>query len=99
MFWGKLEYLVHWKGYGVKEDEWRWAEDFQGLKQLISEFHHRNPEAPQHISALDFANLPFHMITNLTDTPNMVPSDWATGCYVPGCNAFEGGVNVGVFPL
>jgi len=51
------------------------AEYFQGLKQLISEFHHRNPEAPQHISALDFANLPFHMITNLTDTPNMVPSD------------------------
>src|SRR5882672_2182333 len=23
IFRGKLEYLVHWKGYGIEEDEWR----------------------------------------------------------------------------
>jgi len=66
---------VHWKGYGIEEDKWRPVEDVQGLKQLIVELHHRNLEAPQHISALDFFNLPFHLITNLMDTPDMVPSD------------------------
>jgi len=36
MFQVKLKYLVCWKGYSVKEDEWRPVEDVQGLKWLIS---------------------------------------------------------------
>ena len=48
VFRGRLEYLVHWKGYGIEEDEWRLAEDVRGSKWLVSEFHCRNPEAPQH---------------------------------------------------
>jgi len=99
MIWGKLEYLVCWKGYGIEEDKWRLAEDVQGSKQLISEFHCMNPEAPQHTSTLDFNNLPFCLITNLTDTPDTVPSDWATGCHTLGHHTFEGGVNVRVCPL
>src|SRR5882724_68357 len=59
VFRGKLEYLVCWKGYGIEEDEWRPAKDVKGSRWLVSEFHHRNPEALQHISTLDFTNLPF----------------------------------------
>ena len=43
---GKVEYLVHWKGYGVEEDEWHPIRDVQGSKQLIAEFHHTHPQAP-----------------------------------------------------
>ena len=91
VFRGKLEYLVCWKGYGIEEDKWRLAEDVQGSKQLISEFHCRNPEAPQHISTLDFTNLPFFPILNFTDTPDTVPSGWAAGCHVLGHCTFKGG--------
>src|SRR5882724_4838343 len=74
VFRGKLEYLVCWKGYGIKEDAWRLAKYVKGSRWLVSKFHDRNPEAPQHISTLDFANLPFFPISNFTDTPDTVPS-------------------------
>ena len=45
--------------------------------QRVSEFHCQNPEALKHISTIDFTNISFHPITNLTDTPDTVPSDWA----------------------
>jgi len=32
VFRNKLEYLVCWKGYGVKEDEWRSVEDVKGAR-------------------------------------------------------------------
>src|SRR5882724_9915549 len=98
VFRNKLEYLVCWKGYGVKEDEWRLAEDVKGVRRLVSEFHSRNPEAPQYISSLDFASLPFHPISNFTDTLDTVPSGWATGCHALGQCAFRRGVNIRVYP-
>src|SRR5882724_726765 len=93
---GKLKYLVCWKGYGIEEDEWRPSEDVKGARRLVSEFHHQNPEAPQHISAIDFSKLPFCPIINFMDISDMVPADWATGRYMSGHHAFEGGVNVRV---
>jgi len=59
VFQEKLEYLVWWKGWGVKEDEWRPSEDVKGTRRLITDFHRRNPESPHHISALNFSKLPF----------------------------------------
>src|SRR5882724_10363631 len=99
LFRGRLEYLVHWKGYGVEEDKWRLVEDVKGSRRLVSEFHCRNPEAPQHISTLDFSNLPFRPLSNFTDTPDTVPSRWAMGRHTSGRHAFEGGVNVRVCPI
>ena len=79
IFQGKLKYLLQWKGYGIEEDKWRLAEDVKGARRLVSEFHPQNPEAPQHISAINFSKLPFRPLTNFTDTPDTVPTDWATG--------------------
>ena len=98
IFWGKLEYLVWWKGYGIEEDGWR-PSDVKGARRLITKFHRRNPEAPQHISAIDFSNLPFHPLTNFMDTLDTVPSGWATGQHTLGHCTFEGGVNVRVHSL
>ena len=46
MLHGKVEYLVHWNGYGIEEDEWCPIHDAQGSKQLVAEFHHTHPQAP-----------------------------------------------------
>ena len=46
ILFGKIEYLVCWKGYGVKEDEWHFIHDVQGSKQLVAEFHCTHPQAP-----------------------------------------------------
>src|SRR5882724_11288128 len=99
LFRGKLEYLVCWKGYGVEEDEWRSVEDVKGSRRLVAKFHCRNPEVPQHISTLDFSNLPFHPLSNFTNTPDTVPSGWAMGHCPSGCHTFEGGVKVRVCPI
>src|SRR5882672_10509108 len=96
IFRGKLEYLVRWKGYSIEEDEWRPSNDVKGAKRLVSEFHWQNPEAPQHISAINFSKLPFRPLTNFMDTPDTVPMDWATGRCTLGHHTFEGGVNVRV---
>src|SRR6266481_5629894 len=47
LFHRKIEYLVHWKGYGVKEDEWWPVQDIWGSKRLVATFHQAHPEAPQ----------------------------------------------------
>jgi len=75
--------LVFWKGYGVEEDEWRLAKDVKGVRQLVSEFHHRNPEAPQYISSSTL-HPPIPPISNFTNTPDTVPSGCATGHCVSG---------------
>jgi len=69
---------VHWKGHGIQEDERRPSEDIKGMKSLIADFHWRDPESPQHISALNFSKLPFCLLTNFMDTLDTVPSGWAT---------------------
>src|SRR5882724_4545939 len=74
IFRGKLKYLVWWKGYSIKEDEWRPSKDVKGTTRLVSEFYRQNPKAPQHISAVNFSKLPFHTLTNFTDTSDTVPS-------------------------
>ena len=80
---GKLKYLICWKGYVIEEDRWRPSEDVKGMRRLLP---WRNPKLSQHISALNFSKLPFLPLTNFTDTPDTVPSDWATSqCALGNC--------------
>jgi RNase H-like domain found in reverse transcriptase/Reverse transcriptase (RNA-dependent DNA polymerase)/Integrase zinc binding domain/Chromo (CHRromatin Organisation MOdifier) domain len=53
MHQGKLQYLVHWKGYGYEENSWVDESDVNA-PQLVKEFHRRHTSAPQHVQLMDF---------------------------------------------
>jgi hypothetical protein len=53
--WKKLEYLVHWKGYGKEEDTWEPANMIDNSMELVKKFHEKNPNRPgptNHIRAI-----------------------------------------------
>jgi len=72
-----------------EEDEWRLAEDIKGSKDWYLSFTAKTQRHPTHIY-LDFAN-PLLPIMNFTDTPDMVPSGWATGHHTSGVHPLRGG--------
>ncbi|KAH7439596.1 hypothetical protein KP509_04G068000 [Ceratopteris richardii] len=40
---GRLEYLIHWKGYDISDRTWEPAENLQRAPFKVQEFHKRNP--------------------------------------------------------
>jgi hypothetical protein len=42
---GKLEYLVHWKGYGIADRTWQPANDLANAQDSIAKFHASYPRA------------------------------------------------------
>ncbi|KAF8236440.1 poly protein [Tricholoma matsutake] len=57
---GKLQYLVHWKGYGYEENSWV-EESNVNAPQLVKEFHRWHTAAPHHIQVTDFGCMRFQM--------------------------------------
>jgi hypothetical protein len=45
---GKLQYLVHWKGYPHEEDTWEPEEHLLNSTNLVHKFHRDNPSSPCH---------------------------------------------------
>ena len=43
---GKIEYLIHWKGYSHAENTWEPPKNLKHCQQLVREFHLRNPDRP-----------------------------------------------------
>jgi hypothetical protein len=42
----KLHYLVHWSGYDANERTWEPLQNLGNSRELIKEFHERNPDKP-----------------------------------------------------
>ena len=42
----KVLYLIHWEGYGPKDDTWEPIESLSGLKELLKDFHATYPDKP-----------------------------------------------------
>ena len=44
---GKIEYLVHWKGFPLEENEWITESNLKNAPDAIKEFHRFHPTAPR----------------------------------------------------
>src|SRR5215469_8845125 len=45
----KVEFLVKWKGYGYKENEWVKAKDMENAADAVAKFYRTHPEAPREV--------------------------------------------------
>ena len=45
----QMEYLIKWKGYDNEHNSWEPKKNLTSCKELITEFHKRNPMKPKHI--------------------------------------------------
>ena len=43
---GHLEYLVQWKGFPHKEQEWKTTAELNHAKEAVADFHHLHPASP-----------------------------------------------------
>jgi transposase InsO family protein len=56
--YGRVEYLVKWRGYNVSENQWVPHYDLRA-PHAIKDFHRRHPGAPRNISYALFDSIPF----------------------------------------
>src|SRR5215471_18286547 len=57
----RFQYLVKWKGFGLKSNSWEAALDIFA-PELVADFHRRHPGAPRNIWTTDFGSIPFRPI-------------------------------------
>ena len=66
---GKLQYLVHWKGYDKSERTWELVSNLKNSPEVIGQFHKSHPSAPRRLrmAQADFNSLFSSMPGNLCD--------------------------------
>ena len=72
---GRLQYLVHWKGYPKEERTWEPARNLSNAQDAILKFHREHPSAPR---PADFRQLAF-CSTGLIEDGNIPPSNRKVG--------------------
>src|ERR1700743_1740362 len=76
---GGIRYLVRWKGYGPGDDTWEPMANLSNSQDAIVDFHRLHPEAPKHISMIEFQNIPWQTLDNATQGFTMYA--WEEGKY------------------
>ena len=66
---GKLQYLVHWKGYDESKRTWEPVSNLKNSPEIVEQFHKSHPSAPRHLcmTQADFNSLISSMPSNLCD--------------------------------
>ena len=66
---GKLQYLVHWKGYDESERTWEPVSNLRNSPEIVEQFHASHPSAPRRLrmAQADFDSLFTLMPVNLCD--------------------------------
>ena len=65
---GKLEYLVKWSGYTEDHNIWESEDNCKNSRNLIEDFHKKNPSASCKLHANIFTSLVFKPYKNLTES-------------------------------
>ena len=66
---GKLQSLVHWKGYNESERTWEPLSNLKNSPEIVEQFHKSHPSAPRRLrmTHVDFSSLFSTMPSNLCD--------------------------------
>ena len=66
---GKLQYLVHWKGYDESERTWEPVTNLKNSPEIVEQFHTSHPSTPRRLrmTCVDFNSLFSSMPGNLCD--------------------------------
>ena len=66
---GKLQYLVHWKGYDESERTWEPVSNLKNSPEIVEQFHKSHPSAPRRLqmTQADFSSLFSVVPGNLCD--------------------------------
>ncbi|PIL22314.1 hypothetical protein GSI_15002 [Ganoderma sinense ZZ0214-1] len=59
--WKKLQYLVHWMGWGPEHDSWEDAADLANAPKVVQKFHSTHPDAPSPLNKKTKSEAPFDL--------------------------------------
>lgn len=78
---GKLQYLVHWKGYTPEHDTWEPKSNLGNAKEFIKEFYKAHPSAPRRLNASIFNSHVWKTLEPVTDVNETIAhmNDYAPG--------------------
>ena len=66
---GNIQFLVKWKGYSDKDNSWEPEDNLANARDLVRDFHRKNPGAPRPIAASLFVAMNFRPINEHFDPP------------------------------
>ena len=74
---GKLQYLVHWKGYNESERTWEPVSNLKNSPEIVEQFHKSHPSAPRHLcmTQADFSSL-------FSTMPSILCDPFPTFCHL-----------------
>jgi len=75
--WGKLRYLVQWKGYDSHKWTWEPPSNLKNASDAIQDFHRSHPSAPRPINFNSFTFIPIP--TPLTEPDLSQTPSWTNG--------------------
>jgi hypothetical protein len=76
---GKVQYLVHWKGYPREEETWEPVSNIMDAKDAIKDFHRAHPNAPHPTNTRQLKFVPITVDDSVPHNATKQVFDWTKG--------------------